>query len=155
MYCSLVNITKNLRTTRPGSPAAVLSANAPRSSARRTSTLRTMAHTVAAMMARPSRESTSRSLMARPRSESMNGSPHARCFDHSRQTRIITCWLQGGYPVRRKAALGLLIGLVLCGMGVGCRAKAPYRGKSVAELERMLKSTDPLVQTQGAYGLSL
>ena len=35
-----------------------------------------------------------------------------------------------------------------------CSSKAPYEGKSVAELERMLHDSDPAVQTQGAFGLS-
>jgi HEAT repeat protein len=35
-----------------------------------------------------------------------------------------------------------------------CRAKAPYEGKGVAELERMLRDPSPAVQAQGAYGLS-
>ena len=34
-----------------------------------------------------------------------------------------------------------------------CRARAPYEGKSVAELERMLLDPNPAVQAQGAYGL--
>jgi HEAT repeat protein len=36
----------------------------------------------------------------------------------------------------------------------GCRGKSPYEGKSAAELEAMLRSDDPAVQAQGAYGLS-
>ena len=35
-----------------------------------------------------------------------------------------------------------------------CRARAPYEGKSVAQLERMLRDPNPAVQAQGAYGLS-
>jgi HEAT repeat protein len=35
-----------------------------------------------------------------------------------------------------------------------CRAKAPYEGKGVAELEQMLRDPKPTVQAQGAYGLS-
>jgi HEAT repeat protein len=35
-----------------------------------------------------------------------------------------------------------------------CRAKPPYEGKSAAELERMLRDSNPAVQAQGAYGLS-
>jgi HEAT repeat protein len=37
---------------------------------------------------------------------------------------------------------------------LGCGARAPYEGRSVAELERMLADPDPKVQAQGAYGLS-
>ena len=44
-------------------------------------------------------------------------------------------------------ALGFVLGIF------GCRNKAPYEGKSVAELERMLRDSDPAVQTQGAFGL--
>ncbi len=36
----------------------------------------------------------------------------------------------------------------------GCRAKAPYEGKSVAQLRRMLHDADPKAQVQGAFGLS-
>jgi HEAT repeat protein len=42
--------------------------------------------------------------------------------------------------------------LLVC--AAACRGKAPYEGKSVAELERMLRDPDPAVQTQGAFGLS-
>jgi HEAT repeat protein len=35
-----------------------------------------------------------------------------------------------------------------------CRDKAPYEGKSLAELERMLRNPNPTVQAQGAFGLS-
>jgi HEAT repeat protein len=36
-----------------------------------------------------------------------------------------------------------------------CGHKPPYEGRSVPELERMLEDTDPKVQAQGAFGLSL
>src|SRR5262249_50272886 len=39
-------------------------------------------------------------------------------------------------------------------IGAGYRSKAPYEGKSLTELERMLRDTNPKVQAQGAYGLS-
>ena len=35
-----------------------------------------------------------------------------------------------------------------------CRAKWPYEGKSAAELEQMLRDSNPAVQAQGAFGLS-
>jgi HEAT repeat protein len=38
---------------------------------------------------------------------------------------------------------------------LGCGSRAPYEGKSVAELRQMLADADPKVQAQGAYGLSL
>src|SRR5262245_50891407 len=44
--------------------------------------------------------------------------------------------------------------LVLLLVVVGCRGRAPWEGKSVAELEAMLRDADPNVQAQGAYGLS-
>src|SRR5579871_3545520 len=51
---------------------------------------------------------------------------------------------------RRGTAL-LLIFLV-----AGCRERhLPHEGKSVAELEAMLRNADPVVQSQGAFGLSL
>src|SRR5216684_4253089 len=36
----------------------------------------------------------------------------------------------------------------------GCRSKAPYQGKSVAQLRRMLHDADSKIQVQGAFGLS-
>src|SRR5689334_9233719 len=36
----------------------------------------------------------------------------------------------------------------------GCGSKAPYEGKSIRQLENMLKSAHPAVQAQGAFGLS-
>lgn len=52
--------------------------------------------------------------------------------------------------LRRTIVVALLI------LAVGCRSKppAPYEGKSLAELERMLQSTDPGTQAAGAFGLS-
>src|SRR5256885_1958284 len=38
---------------------------------------------------------------------------------------------------------------------LACGARTPYEGKSVAQLTRMLQDTDPKVQAQGAFGLSL
>jgi HEAT repeat protein len=46
----------------------------------------------------------------------------------------------------------LLFSMILLG---ACRARAPYEGKGVAKLERMLQDAKPAVQAQGAYGLSL
>jgi HEAT repeat protein len=45
--------------------------------------------------------------------------------------------------------------LALFLVSAGCSNRAPYEGKSVAELERMLHDPSPAVQAQGAYGLSL
>lgn len=36
----------------------------------------------------------------------------------------------------------------------GCAGKAPHEGKSIAQLEVMLRDPDPARQVQGAYGLS-
>lgn len=36
----------------------------------------------------------------------------------------------------------------------GCSSKPPYEGKSVAQLEAMLRDDDPVRQVQGAFGLS-
>ncbi len=36
----------------------------------------------------------------------------------------------------------------------GCGHKPPYKGRSVAELERMLDDPNPMVRVQGAQGLS-
>jgi len=46
----------------------------------------------------------------------------------------------------------LLLALLSTG---GCGSKAPYEGKSAAQLERMLHDASAAVQAQGAYGLSL
>jgi HEAT repeat protein len=45
--------------------------------------------------------------------------------------------------------------LLLVSLTVGCGHKPPYEGKSVAQLERMLKDGDADAQSQAAYGLSL
>src|SRR5260370_32916039 len=47
----------------------------------------------------------------------------------------------------------LLLFLILLATS-GCRSKAPYEGKSVAQLGRMLQDSDTKVQVQGAFGLS-
>jgi HEAT repeat protein len=44
------------------------------------------------------------------------------------------------------AALALALALS------ACSSKLPYEGKSVAELEKMLKDEDPKVQARGAFG---
>lgn len=36
----------------------------------------------------------------------------------------------------------------------GCSSKPPFEGKSVTQLEQMLKNADPVVQSQGAFGLA-
>ena len=51
----------------------------------------------------------------------------------------------------RKPARCALLCLALL---AGCRSRAPHEGKSAAQLEAMLRSADPAVQAQGAYGLS-
>ncbi len=38
---------------------------------------------------------------------------------------------------------------------VSCSSRPPYEGKSVAQLEAMLKSSEPAKQVQGCYGLAL
>ena len=53
-------------------------------------------------------------------------------------------------PSRRIVLLAVLVVLV------GCRERSlPHEGKSVVELEAMLRDDDPNVQSQGAFGLSL
>ena len=51
--------------------------------------------------------------------------------------------------VRGFLCLGLF--MALC----GCGGRPPYEGKSVAELERMLREGGTAEQIQGAHGLSL
>jgi HEAT repeat protein len=52
-----------------------------------------------------------------------------------------------------RACSYLLIG-GLCLAAIACSNKAPYEGKSVSQLEKMLKDPDLAVQAQGAFGLS-
>ena len=53
-------------------------------------------------------------------------------------------------PCRSTVPCALLCVVLLA----GCRGRAPHEGKSAAQLEAMLRSADPAVQAQGAYGLS-
>jgi HEAT repeat protein len=53
--------------------------------------------------------------------------------------------------LRRARALWLLLAL----LPAACGTKPPYEGKSVVQLEAMLRSADATTQVQGAYGLSL
>src|SRR5690348_4790731 len=57
---------------------------------------------------------------------------------------------------RRQPApsLGSFIILGTALLAIGCQRRAPYEGKTVAQLSAMLRDPDPAVQTQGAYGLS-
>jgi HEAT repeat protein len=48
----------------------------------------------------------------------------------------------------------LLVTLCAAILLSACRGRAPYEGKSAAELERMVRDRNPVVQAQGAYGLS-
>src|SRR5262245_37719752 len=57
-------------------------------------------------------------------------------------------------PSRTRWTLRVLNGLVLVLLLMGCQKSAPTAGKSAAELEEMLKSKDPVVQSQAALGLS-
>jgi HEAT repeat protein len=58
--------------------------------------------------------------------------------------------------VLRRSCPGRVLGLVLAaGLATSCGTKPPYEGKSLAQLENMLKSPDPNTEVQGAYGLSL
>src|ERR1051326_6918831 len=51
-------------------------------------------------------------------------------------------------------SLRILNGFGLILLLAGCQNKSPIEGKSPAELEKMLNSSDPAVQAQGALGLS-
>src|SRR5437660_2771778 len=48
-----------------------------------------------------------------------------------------------------------VISLLFVLSAASCSNRAPYEGRSVAELERMLRDRDPAVQAQGAHGLGL
>jgi HEAT repeat protein len=48
-----------------------------------------------------------------------------------------------------------LLALLAALLVTSCAGKAPYEGKSVAQLQDMLTSSDTKKQVQGAYGLSL
>src|SRR5262249_1243478 len=55
-----------------------------------------------------------------------------------------------------RAGRGIMLAALLASLaGCGGKKQLPHEGKSVAELERMLKSDDAAVQAQGALGLSL
>src|SRR5262245_2066798 len=56
--------------------------------------------------------------------------------------------------VKKKESNCLFLVCFVCFVVIGCRSRAPYEGKSVAELEAMLRDADPKVQAQGAFGLS-
>ena len=56
------------------------------------------------------------------------------------------------HRIRRAGAVGLVLAACLA---TSCRGKAPYRNKSIAALEEMLRSSDPTTQVQGAYGLGV
>ncbi|HLJ94744.1 MAG TPA: HEAT repeat domain-containing protein [Gemmataceae bacterium] len=43
--------------------------------------------------------------------------------------------------------------LLLVVLVTACRARPPYTGKTVAELEQMLRDPNPSIQVQGAFGL--
>src|SRR5438105_6784188 len=61
---------------------------------------------------------------------------------HQPLWRVMSVWFLSGW------LLGSLP-LVL-----GCHHQAPYEGKTVDQLSAMLRDPDPVVQTQGAFGLS-
>ena len=48
----------------------------------------------------------------------------------------------------------IVAAMLVCSLAIGCRGKSPLKGKSVAQLEAMLKNADPAIQAQGALGLS-
>src|SRR5262245_4024938 len=50
---------------------------------------------------------------------------------------------------------GCMVLLFLLTAGSACGRKAGYEGKSIPELENMVRDADPAVQVQGAYGLGL
>jgi HEAT repeat protein len=54
-----------------------------------------------------------------------------------------------------RARAWFVVWSVAAACAIGCGSKPPYEGKSEAQLERMLHDSDPAVQTQGAFGLSL
>jgi HEAT repeat protein len=60
-----------------------------------------------------------------------------------RSSSIIPCFIRGS----------LFLLLLLFSISA-CKSKAPYAGKSVSQLRRMLHHSDVKVQVQGAFGLS-
>jgi HEAT repeat protein len=52
---------------------------------------------------------------------------------------------------KHRMLIALPLALFLC----SCGSRLPYEGKSLEQLQAMLKEDDPKVQAQGAYGLSL
>jgi HEAT repeat protein len=55
-------------------------------------------------------------------------------------------------PILRGPALGLVLA---AGLAASCSHKPPYEGRSVAQLEEMLRSKEANTQIQGACGLGL
>jgi HEAT repeat protein len=78
--------------------------------------------------------------------------PHTG-VSYYRKRRLPGRQLEKGILMTGKASILLALLLVLS--GCSSRKAAPYEGKSVAQLERMLHDPSTDVQIQGAVGLSL
>jgi HEAT repeat protein len=65
-----------------------------------------------------------------------------------RNLRLNTAFRSPGKSVARAALAAFLLAAGACGR------RPPYEGKDAAELAEMLRSEDPAVQVQGAYGLA-
>src|SRR5260370_37012497 len=70
-----------------------------------------------------------------------------------RQTPTLFLFLRSSFFIPCFVRGSLLLFLILLATS-GCRSKAPYEGKSVAQLRRMLQDSDTKVQVQGAFGIS-
>src|SRR5207237_5976117 len=74
---------------------------------------------------------------------------HRHCSPSNPQNEIMS--RPSRQPLWRAISVCVLSGPLLA---LGCHRQAPYEGKTVAQLSAMLRDADPMVQTQGAYGLS-
>ncbi len=68
------------------------------------------------------------------------------------QSHVLS-FAQGGPPRHYRSLQSALVLMTALALS-SCQGSAPYEGKSVADLQRMLHNPDPNVQTQGAFGLS-
>src|SRR5262249_44436568 len=89
-------------------------------------------------------------IMNRRFIRSLNSRRLMECIPRSAQLRPATFNKRVRAPIMASKFCFLLLSLM-----VGCGHKPPYEGKSVAQLERMLKDGDADAQSQAAYGLSL
>src|SRR5260370_15040881 len=93
------------------------------------------------------------STMAISRAKSQRRKANLRGLASLRETPSSILFLRSSFFIPCFVRGSLLLFLILLAIS-GCRSKAPYEGKSVTQLRRMLHHPDTKVQVQGAFGLS-